>query len=74
MVAMALLAMMPQDWSAGSDVYNSQRVSHHSRIHAGRRQRTGRHRMTRAVAGWLAVAAMLFGAYGLYCIATGFWR
>ena len=25
MVAMALLAMMPQDWSAGSDVYNSQK-------------------------------------------------
>jgi hypothetical protein len=30
--------------------------------------------MTRAVAGWLAVAAIFIGAYGLYCIATGFWR
>ena len=30
--------------------------------------------MTRTVAGWLAVVAMLIGAYGLYCIATGFWK
>ena len=29
---------------------------------------------TKTVIGWLAVAAILVGAYGLYCIATGFWR
>ena len=29
---------------------------------------------TRAVIGWLAAGALLIGAYGLYCIATGFWR